>query len=94
MEILLLTDSLSGQPSQYKITVRSQCWNAAIPLAEEALTRLHDDTNNPTANNWTLGTSSGMTAYSKQRTNEDGSYFDADVYYAGMWRIATRKVFG
>jgi len=70
--------------SRYKITVRSQCWNAAIPVAEagveEALAHLHDDSNNPAANNWTMGIIAGQTVYSKQRTNTDGSYFLANLY--------------
>ncbi len=73
--------------SRYKLTIRSQCWNAAIPVTEqgieEALAHLHDDSNNPAANNWTVGTIAGQTVYSKQRTNADGSYFLANLYYSG-----------
>lgn len=71
--------------SRYKVTLRSQCWNAAVPVAEagieEALTHLQADLNNPGANGWTLGTISGQQVYSKQRTFADGSYFSANIYY-------------
>ncbi|HTL16477.1 MAG TPA: hypothetical protein VL793_04525, partial [Patescibacteria group bacterium] len=70
--------------SRYRITMRSQCWNAAIPALEagieEALTHLQDDLNNPTANGWTLGAISGQPVYSKQRTFSDGSYFVVNIY--------------
>src|SRR5258707_7072749 len=71
---------------RYKVTVRSQCWNAAIPILEagieEALTHLQDDLNNPAANGWTLGTLSGQQVYSKQRSFADGSYFLVNIYNA------------
>ena len=84
---VVLASYLDLISSRYKITIRSQCWNGAIPVAEqgieEALAHLHDDSNAPSANNWTLGTISGQTEYSKQRTNADGSYFLANLYYSG-----------
>ena len=48
---IVLASYLGLVSSRYKITIRSQCWNAAIPVAEqaveEALAHLHDDSNNP-----------------------------------------------
>src|SRR5215472_10342629 len=80
---IVLASYLDLISSRYKITIRSQCWNGAIPVAEqgieEALAHLHDDSNAPSANNWTLGTISGQTEYAKQRTNADGSYFLANL---------------
>ena len=84
---IVLASYLGLISSRYKITIRSQCWNAAIPVAEqgveEALAHLHDDSNAPAANNWIQGIISGQTTYSKQRTNADGSYFLANLYYSG-----------
>ena len=72
--------------SRYKVTMRSQNWNAAVPVLEagieEALTHLQHDVNNPTANGWTLGTISGQQVYSKQRNFADGSYFLVNIYNA------------
>jgi hypothetical protein len=84
---IVLASYMGLVSSRYKITIRSQCWNQAIPVAEqgieEALAHLHDDSNAPAANNWTQGMISGQTVYSKQRTNNDGSYFLANLYYSG-----------
>ena len=70
--------------SRYKVTMRSQCWNGAVPVMEagieEALTHLQDDINNPGANGWTLGTISGQQTYSKRRSFPDGSYFMVNIY--------------
>src|SRR5579859_1221431 len=70
--------------SRYKVTARSQSWNAAVPVLEagieDALTHLQDDLNNPAANGWTLGTISGQQVYSKQRTFSDGSYYLVNIY--------------
>jgi hypothetical protein len=70
--------------SRYKVTQRSQGWNAAVPVLEagieEAMTHLQDDLNNPTANGWTLGTISSQPVYSKQRTLADGSYYVVNIY--------------
>ena len=80
----ILASYLSLIASRYKITMRSECWNTAVPVLEagieEALTHLQDDLNNPTANGWTLGTISGQQVYSKQRTFSDGSYFLVNIY--------------
>jgi len=65
--------------SRYKVTLRSQCWNAAIPVLEagieEALTHLQDDPNDLAANGWPVGAIAGQQVYSKQRSFADGSYF-------------------
>lgn len=70
--------------SRYKVTMRSQCWNAAVPVMEsgieEALTHFQHDLDNPTANGWTAGTISGKQVYSKQRTFADGTYFLVNIY--------------
>ena len=80
----VLASYLALLGSRYKVTLRSQCWNAAVPVLEagieEALTHLQDDPNQPMANGWTLGTISGQTVYSKQRTFSDGSYFSVNIY--------------
>ena len=72
--------------SRYKVTMRSQCWNAAIPVLEagmeEALTHLQDDMNNPAGNGWTPVTISGQQVYAKQRTFADGSCFSVNIYNA------------
>jgi hypothetical protein len=72
--------------SRYKVTMRSETWNGAVPVMEagieEALTHLQDDLNNPGANGWTPGTISGQQVYSKQRTFADGSYFSVNIYNA------------
>jgi len=74
--------------SRYKVTKRSQAWNAGIPVLEagieEALAHLQDDLNNPAANGWALGTISGQQVYSKQRTFADGSYFLVNIYKGGF----------
>jgi hypothetical protein len=84
---VVLASYLGLVSSRYKITIRSQCWNSAIPVAEqgveEALAHLHQDSNAPAANNWSMSTIAGQTVYSKQRTNADGSYFMANLYYSG-----------
>lgn len=72
--------------SRYKVAVRSQSWNAAIPVLEagieEALTHLQDDPNQPGVNGWTQGTISGQPVYWKQRNFTDGSYFLVNIYNA------------
>jgi hypothetical protein len=72
--------------SRYKVTVRSQAWNSAVPImeagVEEALTHLQDDVNNASGNGWALGTISGQQVYSKQRSFTDGSYFLVNIYNA------------
>ncbi len=59
--------------------MRSLAWNTAIPVLEagieEALTHMHDDANNPTANQWTAAVVDGQPAYWKTRTLPEGSYF-------------------
>jgi len=72
--------------SRYKVTVRSQAWNAAVPVMEagieEAMTHVHNDANSPSANGWTADILSGLQVYWKQRTFSDGSYFRATIYNA------------
>lgn len=74
--------------SRYKTTMRSECWNGAIPVLEsgieEALTHLEDDLNNPTANGWAPVTISGQVVYSKERTFTDGSYYAVNIYNGGI----------
>jgi hypothetical protein len=83
--------------SRYKVTVRSQSWNAAVPVmeagVEEALTHIQDDLNNPGANGWTAGTLSGQTVYSKQRTFSDRSYFLVNIYYGAAGTTNTPYVY-
>lgn len=83
---LVLASYLGLIGSRYKVTMRSQTWNGAVPVMEagleEALTHLQDDLNNPAANGWTLGAISGQPVYSKQRTFPDGSYFTVNIYNA------------
>jgi hypothetical protein len=71
--------------SRYKITTRSQCWNEAIAVAEEGieetLTHLHNEPGSPSANNWSVTTIGGVQGYTKSRTNVNGSYFLANVFY-------------
>src|SRR6185437_12906184 len=81
---IVLASYLELIGSRYKITMRSQSWNGAVPVMEagieEALTHLQDDVNNPAGNGWTLGTISGQPVYSKQRAFSDGSYFLVNIY--------------
>ena len=83
--------------SRYKITMRSQCWNAGVPVLEagleEALTHLQDDLNNPTANGWTPTTISGQQVYTKQRTFSDGSYYSVNIYNGGVGASNTPIVY-
>jgi hypothetical protein len=83
--------------SRYKVTVRSQRWNTAIPVLEagieEALTHLQDDINNPGANGWTLSTVSGQQVYSKQRTLANGSYFLVNIYNATVGASNTPYIY-
>jgi hypothetical protein len=71
--------------SRYKITTRSQCWNQAIAVAEqgieETLTHLHVEPGSPSANNWGTTTVGGLQAYSKTRTNSNGSYFQSYLFF-------------
>jgi hypothetical protein len=79
---IVVTTMLAGYllvtSNRFQMTVRSQDWNAAIPVLEagieEALTHLKDDTT-PTANSWTLASFNGTPAYTKQRSFSDGSYY-------------------
>jgi hypothetical protein len=77
---------LSLVSNRYEITMRSQCWNTAVPVLEagieEALTHLHNDVGNPSANGWTNGVIGGQTVYGKQRTFSDGSAFYTVIYNA------------
>lgn len=81
---MVLASYLGLIGSRYKVTMRSQCWNAGVPVLEagleEALTHLQDDLNNPSANGWSLTTISGQPVYTKQRTLSDGSYFLVNIY--------------
>jgi len=59
--------------------MRAMAWNTAIPVLEagieEALTHLHNDSNNPTANDWGNDVVDGQPVYWKRRDFPDGSYF-------------------
>jgi hypothetical protein len=83
--------------SRYKVTMRSGCWNAAVPVmeagVEEALTHIQDDLNDPAANGWTAGTISGQPVYSKQRTFSDNSYFLVNIYYGGAGTTNTPYIY-
>jgi hypothetical protein len=82
----VLASYLGVLGSRYKVTMRSQCWNQAVPVLEagleEALTHMQDDVNNPAANGWTLGSIGGQAVYSKRRSLADGSYFLVNIYNA------------
>ncbi len=73
--------------SRDTLAMRATSWNAAMPVleagVEEALTHLNRDSNNPTANNWTATQVGGQTAYWKQRTLPDGSYFCVTNFNVG-----------
>src|SRR5258708_14054078 len=67
--------------------MRAMAWNSAIPVLEagieEALTHLHNDSNNPTANKWQSDTVDGRAVYWKRRDFDDHSYFlvtNVDIY--------------
>src|ERR1019366_6525772 len=81
----LLASYLTLMSTRYKLTVRSKCWNAAMPVLEagleEALTHLHAEPGSPSANGWTAGTVGGQPVYTKQRSFADGSYFYVTIYY-------------
>jgi hypothetical protein len=83
--------------SRYKLTVRSQCWNAAVPVLEagieEALTHMQDDLNNPGANGWSAATVSGQLVYAKQRTFADGSYYLVNIYNAAAGASNTPYIY-
>lgn len=76
---VILAGYLVLTSNRFQMSVRSSDWNAAIPVleagVEEALTHMTRDTNQPTANNWTLATIGGNQVYTKTRTFSDGSYF-------------------
>ena len=59
--------------------MRAMAWNSAIPVLEagieEALTHLHDDKNDPSANDWTPDRLNGHKVYWKRRDLADGSYY-------------------
>jgi len=71
---------------RYKATVRSQCWNTALPIVEagieEALAHLGADAGIPGTNGWTPGTVGGQPVYTKTRTLTDGTYFAVTLYKA------------
>src|ERR1044071_9435329 len=73
--------------SRTKLSLRSTAWNAAIPVleagVEEALTHLHNDTNNYAANGWARTNISGQMVFAKSRSLSDGSYFYTTIYGAG-----------
>jgi hypothetical protein len=76
---LILSGYLVLTSNRFQMTVRSQDWNATMPVLEagieEALTHLKVDSNAPAANNWILTNMAGVQAYTKDRTFEDGSYY-------------------
>ena len=79
-----LGSCLAVVSTRYKITTRSRCWNAALPLAEagieEALTHIQNDTASSTANGWSATTLGGLPVIVKQRNFSDGSYFYITLY--------------
>lgn len=81
---IVLASYLTLISSRDKIGTRSLDWNAAIPVLEagieEALTHLHDDPGNPTANGWTNQIVGGQPVVTKQRSFSDGSYFSVSIY--------------
>jgi hypothetical protein len=93
----VLASYLGLLASRYKITMRSQSWNAGVPVLEagleEALTHLQNDLNSPTANGWTLGTISGQPVYSKQRTLPDGSYYLVNIYNGAVAASNTPTIY-
>src|ERR1041385_549536 len=70
--------------------MRAMAWNSAVPVLEagieEALTHLHEDQKNPTANNWNSEQVNGRPVYWKYREFPDGSY-----YYVTNFNIRTRN---
>lgn len=80
---MVLAATLTMIRGRYQMTMRSSCWNEAIPVLEagieEAMTHMRDDTS-PGVNGWTASTINGQTVYRKQRSFDDGSYFYATIY--------------
>ncbi len=72
--------------NRYELTMRSQCWNSAVPVLEagieEALTHLQDDASKPAASGWTSGVVGGQQVYWKQRSLTDGCYYYPVIYNA------------
>ena len=83
---IVLASVLTLVSSRYKLSLRSLGWNAALPVAEagleEALSHLHTDSNNPTANGWTATTMSGHPVHTKTRFLPDGSYYYVAIHKA------------
>jgi len=83
----VLASYLALISSRYKLSVRSMGWNATMPILEagieEALTHLHNNTNNPTRDGWTAGYLGGQPVHTKRsRDFADGSYFKVVLYNA------------
>ncbi len=83
---IVLASVLTLVSSRYKLTVRSLGWNAALAVSEagleEALSHLHTDSNNPTANGWSATTIGGQPVHTKTRFLPDGSYYYVTIYNA------------
>jgi hypothetical protein len=82
----ILASYLTLIGSRYRLTLRSQKWNAAVAVLEagieEALTHLRKDAGNPSANGWNIGEIGGQQVYTKQRNLPDGSFFLVNLYQA------------
>ena len=79
---IVLASYLTLVSNRFNMSMRSKCWNEALPVLEagieEGMTHLHDDTN-VTANGWAPGVVSGQTVYRKTRTFPDGSYYQVTL---------------
>lgn len=86
---IVLASVLKLISNRYTMTVRSNDWNQAIPVLEagieEAMSHLHDDSNNYSANGWTASLVGGQTVYTKQRSFSDGSFFDTTIYVTNAY---------
>jgi hypothetical protein len=83
---IVVASYLSLIASRYTVTVRSQCWNAALPVleagVEEALAHIQADAGVPSANGWAPGTNGGLPVYTKARTLSAGCYYSVTLFNA------------
>ncbi len=81
---IVLASFLTLISARNKLTIRSTGWNTAIPVLEagieEALTHLHKDKENLTANGWSPEPIAGQQVYTKIRTLPDGSYYNVKIF--------------
>ncbi|HXT10422.1 MAG TPA: hypothetical protein VN873_02590 [Candidatus Angelobacter sp.] len=86
---IVLASVLKLISNRYTMTVRSNDWNQAVPVLEagieEAMTHLHDDSNNYSANGWSASLVGGQTVYTKQRSFSDGSFYDTTIYVTNAY---------